>query len=133
MMCISNTQLRSIIEREGPGLTDWRGRPIGAADLAMALDLRDARAIRALFPRALRVVAAVMERGARTHQGEDWRALPAGFHLTRARRHLDLLAGGDVSEPHLSHVACRLLMALERDAQVAPAGGGEVTCERSRK
>jgi hypothetical protein len=75
------------------------------------------------FPTASRVVEAVMERGARTHQG-DWRTLPAGFHLARARRHLDLLAVGDVSEQHLAHAACRLLMELERDAQVAPAGGG---------
>lgn len=67
------------------------------------------------FPTALRIVAAVMERGARTHQGEDWRTLPAGFHRARARRHLDLLAGGDMSEPHLAHAACRLLMELERD------------------
>ena len=77
-----------------------------------------------VFPRAFAAVAGIMERGERTHQGQDWRAMPAGFHLARARRHLDLLAAGDVSESHLTHAACRLLMALERDAQVAPAGGG---------
>ena len=66
-----------------------------------------------LFPAASRIVEVVMERGARTHQGEDWRALPAGFHLARARRHLELLAADDVSEPHLAHAACRLLMELE--------------------
>jgi hypothetical protein len=81
--------------------------------------------IEKLFPAASRIVAAVMERGARTHQG-DWRTLPAGFHLARARRHLDLLAVGDLSEPHLAHAVCRLLMELERDAQVTPAGGGIV-------
>ena len=70
--------------------------------------------IEKLFPAASRIVEAVMERGARTHQGEDWRALPAGFHLARARRHLDLLAVGDASDPHLAHAACRLLMELER-------------------
>jgi len=69
---------------------------------------------RELFPTASRIVEAVMERGARTHRGEDWRALPAAFHLARARRHLDLLAVGDVSEPHLAHAVCRLLMELER-------------------
>ena len=67
-----------------------------------------------LFPTASRIVAAVMKQGARTHQGEDWRAMPAGFHLDRARRHLDPLAAGDVSESHLAHAACRLLMELER-------------------
>jgi hypothetical protein len=55
-----------------------------------------------------------MQRGAGTH-ADDWRALPAGFHLDRARRHLDLLAAGDVREPHLAHATCRLLMELERD------------------
>jgi hypothetical protein len=74
------------------------------------------------FPTALRIVEAVMERGARTHPGEDWRALPAGCHLARARRHLELLAVGDVSEPHLAHAACRLLMELER-ARDAQRGG----------
>jgi hypothetical protein len=76
------------------------------------------------FPHALPVIEAVMERGARTHS-EDWRALPAGFHLARARRYLDLLAIGDVSEPHLAHAACRLLMELERDTQVAPDANDE--------
>jgi Domain of unknown function (DUF5664) len=87
----------------------------------MALDLCDARALLAFFPNALRIVTEVMERGKRTHS-EDWRALPAGFHFARARRHLDLLAIGDVGEPHLAHAACRLLMELE----VATAEGGEV-------
>jgi hypothetical protein len=70
--------------------------------------------IEKLFPIAWRIVAGVMERGARTHQGADWRASSSGFHLARARRHLDLLAVGDMSEPHLAHAACRLLMELER-------------------
>jgi hypothetical protein len=65
------------------------------------------------FPHAVTVIAAVMERGARTHQDENLRAMPVGFHLARARQHLDLLAAGDVSEPHLAHAVCRLLMELE--------------------
>jgi Domain of unknown function (DUF5664) len=113
MTRVSDTQLRSIIEREKTGLKSWDGGPLAPRVYAMALDLRDARAMLALFPRALRTVTEVMERGARTHGGEDWRALPAGFHLTRARRHLDLLAAGDVSEPHLAHAACRLLMEID--------------------
>ena len=78
------------------------------------------------FPTALRIVAAVMERGARTHQGEDWRTLPAGFHRARARRHLDLLAGGDMSEPHLAHAACRLDGAGTRCLQSIPRPSGRV-------
>jgi dATP/dGTP diphosphohydrolase len=73
----------------------------------------DRTTIEKLFPVALRIVASVMRRGARTHQGKDWRAFPVGFHLARARRHLALLAAGDTREPHLFHAACRLLMELE--------------------
>ena len=119
MMRISDNQLRRIIEREETGLKGWDGGPLAPRIYAMALDLCDARAMLALFPRALRTVTEVMERGARSHQGEDWRALPSGFHLARARRHLDLLAGGDVSEPHLAHAACRLLMELEGQIDLA--------------
>jgi hypothetical protein len=68
--------------------------------------------IEKLFPAASRIVREIMERGTHTHLG-DWRTLPAGFHLARAQRHLDLLAGGDMGEPHLAHAACRLLMELE--------------------
>jgi hypothetical protein len=67
------------------------------------------------FLHALPMIAAVMERGARSHQGEDWRAAPAGFHLARARRHLYLLAAGDVSEPHPEH---RILQASRRRAPI---------------
>jgi hypothetical protein len=69
--------------------------------------------IEELFPVASRIVEATMERGTRTHAVDDWGVLSAGFHLDRARRHLDLLAAGNANEPHLAHAACRLLMALE--------------------
>lgn len=65
------------------------------------------------FSRALRIIGRVMARGRATHRGRDWRDSPAAFHLDRARRHLDLLARGDTSEPHLAHATCRLLIALE--------------------
>ena len=121
MMRISDTQLRSIIQREENGLKGWDGGPLAPRVYAMALDLRDARAMLALFPNALRIVTEVMQRGKRTHSG-DWLALPANFHLARAQRHLDLLAAGDMTEAHLAHAACRLLKALER-AREAQVGG----------
>src|SRR5690349_12670384 len=85
------------------------------------------------IPRALAVVASVLERGRVTHVG-DWRELPASFHIDRARRHLDLLAQGDTSEPHLAHAATRLLMALEisqrtAQAESRPAGISSHRCE----
>ena len=77
------------------------------------LELGEPRCMLADFPHALRVIAEVMQRGRATHTGQDWRNLPASFHLERARRHLDLLSQGDTTEPHLAHAATRLLMSLE--------------------
>lgn len=68
------------------------------------------------FPAALRIIAIVMKCGADTHKGQDWHAAPPHYHLARARQHIDLLATGDVGEPHLAHAAARLLMELERDS-----------------
>jgi dATP/dGTP diphosphohydrolase len=72
------------------------------------------------FPRVLPVIAAVMERGTRAHQGEDWSALPVGFHLAPARRHLDLAAVGDANEPHLAHAVCRLLVSWKEESTMTP-------------
>ena len=64
-----------------------------------------------LFRGVLTEVAAVLERGRRTHS-IHWLGHPASFHVEHARRHLELLAQGDTNEPHLQHAATRLLMAL---------------------
>jgi hypothetical protein len=65
------------------------------------------------FPYALAAVDATMQRGRLSHLADDWRAHSPVHHIARARRHLDLFAKGDKSEPHLSHAVARLLMALE--------------------
>jgi hypothetical protein len=56
------------------------------------------------FPHGLPVIETVMERGARTHQGQDWRALPVGFHLCQRRLKTDPLLLG-VTEVKLTHPA----------------------------
>jgi hypothetical protein len=40
---------------------------------------------------------------------------PAGVHIAQARAHLDALARGERSEPHLSRAIIRLLMALSKE------------------
>lgn len=65
------------------------------------------------LPRALDEVATVLRRSRQTHPNDDGFDKPAGFHIERARRHLELLATHDRGEDHLARAACRLLMALE--------------------
>lgn len=63
--------------------------------------------------KALIQVAAVMTVGRLKHPDDDGFRQPAAFHAERANKHLESLERGDRSEDHLSHAACRLLMALE--------------------
>ena len=70
------------------------------------------------FTRALRVVENVIAYQlaiGRYPDGETWRTVPPEEHLRHARAHLELLARGDGSEPHLEHATCRVLMALENE------------------
>jgi|SRR6516162_3658282 hypothetical protein len=62
--------------------------------------------------RALVAVAATLAAGRDTHPDDAGFRLSPEFHVERARRHLELLAAGDSSEPHLAHAATRLLMAI---------------------
>lgn len=60
---------------------------------------------------ALREVANTLKEGCRTR--DSWRDHDAAFHADRAIAHLEKWESGDDSEPHLSHAATRLLMALQ--------------------
>ena len=62
---------------------------------------------------ALRECAEVMAEGARRYGDDNWRGLPLREMLNHGMRHLALYMSGDRSEPHLSHAACNLLMAME--------------------
>lgn len=65
-------------------------------------------------PHALLAVAAVLSRGAEKYGEGNWIGLPVHSHLNHAVRHVYQWLSGDRSEEHLSHAACRLLMAVER-------------------
>lgn len=62
---------------------------------------------------ALRECAVVMSEGASRYGDNNWRGLPIREMLNHGMRHLVLYMSGDRSEPHLSHAACNLLMAME--------------------
>lgn len=61
---------------------------------------------------ALLEVAEVLTSGAAKHPNETWRSIPPEEHLARAMRHILKYSDGDRLEEHLSHIACRALMAL---------------------
>jgi hypothetical protein len=62
---------------------------------------------------ALMQVAEVLHHGAEKYGDDNWRGIPADSHLNHALRHVALHKAGDTSEPHASHIACRILMWLE--------------------
>jgi hypothetical protein len=62
---------------------------------------------------AVRQVAEVMTEGLKDHDEDGWRKVPRKTHVSRALRHLVLYITGDITEDHLRHAACRILMSLE--------------------
>lgn len=66
-----------------------------------------------LPPRAILAVAAVLHAGATKYGTDNWRGIPIADHLNHAMTHVFAWLAGDRSDDHLSHAACRLLMAME--------------------
>jgi hypothetical protein len=62
---------------------------------------------------ALDAVCAVIQRGAATHPGDDWRKHQSAEHVEHAIEHLRRLKDGDQSEDHLARATTRLVMALQ--------------------
>lgn len=58
-------------------------------------------------------VSAVLKEGAKKYARDNWRLIGREDHVSHALTHLLALVGGDKSDDHLGHAACRLLMALE--------------------
>jgi DNA excision repair protein ERCC-4 len=71
-----------------------------------------ANELRPIFS-ALCKIGEVLEAGHEKHPDDDGFRQSADFHIERAAKHLEMLAAGDTSQPHLEHAATRLLMALE--------------------
>lgn len=63
--------------------------------------------------RATLAVAGVLAPGAVKYGENNWRNISVGEHVNHALTHLFAYLAGDASDDHLSHAACRALMALE--------------------
>jgi hypothetical protein len=78
-------------------------------------------------PAAFLAVAGVLKGGAEKYGDRNWRLITVREHLNHALTHAYQFLAGDAAEPHLSHAACRLMMALEvemvgMDTPGEPAG-----------
>ena len=86
-------------------MADERQTVTSGDPTATAVDLRA----------ALREVAKTLREGSRKR--DEWKNHDAAYHADRALKHIEQWEAGDDSEPHLSHAATRLLMALQLDQE----------------
>lgn len=66
-------------------------------------------------PRAVLAVAEVLKHGADKYGVDNWRGIPVADHINHAMIHVLAWLAGDRQDDHLSHFACRALMALEME------------------
>lgn len=58
-------------------------------------------------------VAEVLAYGAAKYGDNNWRGIPLSDHINHVLTHLFAFLAGDVSDDHLGHAGCRMMMALE--------------------
>jgi len=66
-----------------------------------------------LPPLAVLEVAKVLKQGAEKYAINNWKLIDVNDHINHAMIHAFAFLNGDTSDDHLSHAACRMLMALQ--------------------
>lgn len=78
----------------------------------------------AVMPKACLAVSAVRCKAYEEYgyADDNYKQIPLDEHLGRALTHIWAYLAGDKSNDHLSHAACRLLMALELELEAREHG-----------
>jgi len=77
-----------------------------------------------LPPLALIEVGKVLKHGADKYGIDNWKLIDARSHLNHVLIHIFAYLAGDSQDDHLSHAACRALMALEMKLENNPCDMG---------
>jgi hypothetical protein len=88
---------------DAPVITNDKGAK--QSDTGLRMDL--------VPPRAILAVGQVLNDGAKKYGVDNWHGIPVNDHINHALSHLYAHLAGDTQDEHLSHAACRVLMALE--------------------
>lgn len=66
-------------------------------------------------------IAEILKYGAEKYGDNNWRGLTVSDHVNHAMTHLFAFQAGDITDDHLGHAACRMLMALDTNILEASA------------
>lgn len=64
-------------------------------------------------PSAILAIANVFEHGSKKYEPWNWLKIPSTDHLNHALYHIFQHLNNDITDEHLYHAGCRLLMAIE--------------------